>query len=332
MKNLFYSLPLLLLCSCAGKYNSKLDFSASESIRVAVLPFVQVNEKDEVIDPEKDYLIDDVSVVSYKLTETPAVYLQKLVQNELQNTGLDILSPALVEANLTHHDFDDMTKVPPVNADKVRKADPKDLCTRVFSCDAVLYGKITRWSRSYYGIQSVNSVGIDVKLVSAKDGKVLFSSSAEDSDSRGITKGPTGFSNLLIEPIQGLDNKIITNLAQNVVKKMLSSLKMDNRPEFLQSSAPAIYASAHDFPSGRMSAKDSLTVLLFGSASDAASFSIGNVIENIPMVEKDKGHYIGKYFPLPSDSFSNQNIYVALTDNFGRTTKQKIGTASITLQ
>ena len=327
-------LILLISCaliSCSGKYVSKLDFSASESIRVAVLPFVQVDEKDRLITPDRDYLIDDISVVSYKLKDSPAVFVQKLVQDELRNTGLDVLSPALVVANLSHHGYDDMTQNPPINLEKSRNSDPKEICTNVVSCDAVLYGKITKWKRSYYAIQSVNTVAVDIKIISAKDGKVLFSSFAEDSDSRGITKGPTGISNLVIEPIQGLDNKIITELAKKVVRKMLSPLKMDNRPEFLESSAPSIYASAHDAPGGVIKKTEPLTVLMFGSSKDTATFSIGNTIENIPMVEKDSGHYIGKYFPLPKDNFSNQNVYVALTDNFGRTTKQKIGTAAISL-
>lgn len=332
MNKLLISISTLFLCSCSGIYKSKLDFSAAESIRVAVLPFVQVNEEDEAIEPESDFLIDDVSVVSYKLTETPAVYFRKLVQNELNNTGLDVLSPAVVDSNLSHNNFDDMTRVPPVNADKARRASAQELCSKVFSCDAVLYGKIKRWSRRYYGIQSVNSVSLEIKIISAKDGRELFSSIAEDSESRGISKGPTGFSDLVIAPIEGLDNKIITGLAQKVVKEMLTPLKIDNRPEFLNSTAPAIFASAHDATKGVVSKDDSLTVLVFGSSKDIASFSIGNVIENVPMVEKDRGHYIGKYFPLPNDSFSNQNVFVALTDEFGRTTKQRIGTASISLK
>ncbi len=327
--NFISAATIIFLTACSGKYKSKLDFSASESIRVAVLPFIQVNEKNETIEPDHEFLIDKVST---SLSETPSVYVKKLVQNELRSSGLDILPSALIEANLSHKGFDDMTKLPPIDVDKANKASATQLCSEVFSCDAVLYGKITRWSRSYYGIQSVNTVGIDIKLVSAKDGRVMFSSSAEDSDSRGISKGPTGFSDLVIAPLEGLDNKIIIDLARKVVKKMVSPLMVENRPEFLDSFAPAIYASAHDASAGSIKRKIPLTVLAFGSPNDTASFSIGNVIENIPMVEKDKGHYIGKYFPLPSDTFSNQSIYVALTDEFGRATRQKISTATVSLE
>lgn len=322
---------LIILVSCSGKYKHKLDFNASEPIRVAVLPFIQVDKNGQIIEPDNDFLIDDISLVSSKLKETPAVYVKKLVQNELRSSGLDIISPGTIESNLAHNGFDDMSKVPPIALNKVHQADPRDLCSKLFSCDAVLYGKITRWDRSYYGLETVNALAIELRLVSGKDGSVLFSSSAEDSDRRGITKGPTGFSDLLIEPVKGLDNQIILDLAQRVVRKMLAPLKVENRPEFLNSSPPAIYASAHDAPGGKLKKGQPLTVVAFGSANDAASFSIGNIIENIPMVEKEKGHYIGKYFPLPNESFEDQDVYVALTDEFGRTTRQKLGTSKVAL-
>jgi len=320
------------ICGCAGKYKNNVDFNASEPIRVAVLPFVQVDGKDQTIEPDSSLLIDDVSLLSSKQKGTPAMFVRNLVQNELTKSGLDIVSPAVVDSNLSHKGFDNLKKNPPFELDKVRRASPQDICSNVVSCDAVLYGKITRWSRNYYGIQSVNTVGIDLKLLSAKDGKVLFSSSAEDSDSRGITKGPTGFSDLVIEPIKGLDSAIITELARRVTAKMISPLQVQNRPEFLASAPPAIFASAHDVADGRLSQDGALTVVALGNSKNFASFSIGNVIENLPMVEKDNGHYIGKYFPLPNDAFNELPVTVSLRDQFGRTTAQKIGTANVSLR
>jgi Putative bacterial lipoprotein (DUF799) len=322
---------LILISACSSKYQHDLFFNASEPLRVAVLPFVQVNKNGQVIDGKSELLLDNVSLVSSKSTLPPSSYVRNLVQDELTKSGLDLVSPSLVDANLSHNGFDDLSRNPPFQLEKILLASPDELCSKLFSCDAVLFGKITNWDRDYYAIQSVNTVGIELKLISAKDKKVLFSSVAKDSDSRGITKGPTGFSNILIEPIKGLDNQIILDLARKVVGKMLSPLHMENRPEFLQSAPPAIFASAHDAESGSLSKDSALTVVALGSSKNLASFSIGNIIENIPMIEKESGHYIGKYIPLKSDSFSNQAVYVALTDQFGRTTRQKLGTNSLSL-
>jgi len=126
----------------------------------------------------------------------------------------------------------------------VLATDPRSLCGDLLSCDAVLYGRVTKWDRSYCGIEAVASIGIDLKLVSAKTNHTLFEAQAEDSDSRGLTKGPTGLSSLFLEPIRGLDNTIVTDLAREVVTEAVSPLQAQNRPEFLKSAPPAVIASA----------------------------------------------------------------------------------------
>jgi hypothetical protein len=317
------------LIGCSGTYTNSVQLNPREPIRVAILPFVQVNSKGEIIKPDPSLLIDDVDLISSDLKQTPAEYVYSLVEKELERSGLDILAPATVEGKLLHNGFghEDLS----FDLQKLYSTNPKELCEKLLGCDAVLYGKVTEWDRSYFAIQSTSSVGLALTLVSARDGKVLFTSTAEDSDSRGLSKGPTGFSDLVIEPIKGLSNDIITALARKVVAKMLAPLAVQNRPEFLNSSAPAIYASAHDKPNGQMTHADSLKVLAFGSADKNASFSIGESVQHIPMAQKGEGHYIGEYFPLPSDSFKNQPVYVFITDEFGRSTQQKLGSTTLSL-
>lgn len=318
---------LCSLCACAGTYTNKIDFNPLEPIRVAVMPFAQVDSKGTFISPDPKLLIDDI--VSGEFKETPAEFVNGLVEAELENSGLDVISTASVDGKLLHNGFGN----PDLSYDfaKIFAADPKEMCEKLLGCDAVLYGKITEWDRSYYAIQSSSSIGISLTLVSARDGKVLFSSEGKDSDSRGLTKGPTGFSDLVLEPLKGLDNQIITDLARKMVPKMLAGLMVANRPEFLNTSPPAIYASAHDKPSGSITASDSLKVLIFGTSKRKASFSIGEAVQHVPMAEKDPGHYIGEYLPLGSDTFTNQSVYVYLTDEFGRTTRQRLGNSAITL-
>ena len=277
-----------LLSACAGTYKNSVNFNPREPIRVAVMPFAQVDSQGKFVTPDASLLIDNVELISSHLKETPSEFVEGLVEAELERSGLDVISPASVDAKLLHSGFGkpDLS----YDLEKVFSASPNEICDELLGCDAVLYGKITEWSRSYYAIQSSSSVGIELKMVSARDGRVLFTSQARDSDSRGLTKGPTGFSDLVIEPLKGLDNQIITDLARKMVPTMLASLMVSNRPEFLNSSPPAIYASADDRPTGAMSSKDSLQVLLFGTPKLNASFSIGEVVRHVPMAEKDPAH------------------------------------------
>jgi hypothetical protein len=315
----FFLSLALALTACSGVYKHEVRFNPSEPLRVAVLPFAFVDKKGGFINPNKDLLVDNVPLLSSKLEDSPPVLVRKFVQSELGKTSLDLVSPGLVDAQLSHHGF--TLKGGDVDLPKLFAVNGAELCEKLLACDAILYGKVTKWDRTYLGLQTENEVGIDLKLVSAKDGKVLYEAQSDDSEGRGITKGPTGFSNLVIEPVKGLSNDIIAELAGRIVQKTISPLTAASRPEFLSSSPPAIFASAHDARDGIVSQSTPLTVLIFGSPAANATFSIGNAISNVPMTEKDPGHYYGQFIPLQEDKLSNETVTVKLTDNFGRSTQ-----------
>lgn len=325
----FCFLFMMLVCSCSTKITQTLNFNPGEPLRVAVIPFAFLDSAGKISEPDPDLLIDDVALVSSHSSAKPNEFAYTTALRELARTGLDIIPAAAVEAKLLHNGFgnEDLSfKLPQLFA-----TSPQEICQKLLSCDAVLFGQVTNWDRSYYGIQTVNSVGIKLELRSARDGSVLFTSSIDDSESRGITKGPTGFSDLVLEPIKGLDNSIITQLATRTIEQALRPLRVDKRADYLETAPPSIYASAHTAPSGSVPQAGSLKVLIFGSPRMQARFSIGDIIEQIPMVERDEGHYIGEFFPLASDNFRNQEVYVTLTDTFGRSSRQKIGDAQISI-
>jgi len=321
---------IFMLGACASSYKHELNFNPTEPLRVVVLPFQQVNDRGELVSTKSGLAIDKVGVISKELKDSPPDYVRKLAEDELAKSSLDVFPSALVDSELSHHGFGntDLT----LNLTKIYAANPAQICTHLLNCDAVLYGKVTKWDRGYYALESVNTVGVELKLVSVKDGKVLFASNAADSEGRGLSGGPTGFSNLVIEPIRGLDSDIIANLAHEVVAKMISPLRVENRPDYLKTSPPSIYAAAHDAKSGVVSKNGHLTVLAFGTPKMTATFSLGGVIQNIPMAEEDESHYFGEYFPLPTDQFSSQPVYVYLTDEFGRSTKEEVANGKVSVQ
>jgi hypothetical protein len=321
---------LLLGVGCSGKYTSHVTLAPNRSLRVAVLPFLHKDGEEIVTPAQSNLLIDQVSFVSSTLQQTPAQYVQQFVQGELTKTSLDVVSPAFVAAQLSHNGFADESGAV-FDIEKLYKNDPVALCN-LLACDALLYGTLTKWDRSYYAIQSVSTVGINLRMVSPSDGVVLFEATAEDSASRGISKGPTGFSDLVIEPIKGLSNEIITQLAQDTVQTMLAPLRLENRPEYLNAAPPAIYGAAHDGSFPTLDRAKPLLILMHGSPNDTAFFSIGDKILYQPMVEREKGHYVSRFYPLASDRFENEPLYVWLIDQFGKTSKQQVGTTPLTLR
>ncbi len=317
----------LFSMGCASQVMHTVAFDPHEPLRVAVLPFAQVDESGMVVSTDPELWLDSVSLVSSKLRQPPARFVQKVTVDELSRSGLDLIPGSVVGSKLVHfgfgieHEFD---------LPKIRRAAPKDLCA-LLGCDALLYGTLTRWDRSYYAVQSVSSIGLELRLVRASDGMVLFSSTASDSESRGVSKVPTGFSDLVLEPIRGLDNDIIADLARRLVRQMTEPLRVEQRPAVLRTAAPAIIAVAQTAFDGEVSRHRPLTVVLSGTPGARGFFSVGEVFQNVPMIEREPGHYFGELYVLPTDHFSKQPLQVVLVDAFGREARTDLQQVLLTL-
>ena len=320
MKRLLQIVQVFLLASvfsaCSGQFKNKVEFDTSEPLRVAVLPFYQEDSggiREEKFDSE--LLVDNLPLVSSKLKVSPASTVQSFVQERLRKTGLDAVSPGFVQAQLGHHGFVIEKKLA---VKKILETPPKRLC-ELLLCDAILYGKLTRWTRSYYGVQSVNTVGIELKLVRAADGKLLFQSSGEDSRRRGLTGLPTGFSSIAVEPILGLDNSEIVGLSEEIAEKIMQPLYVSSRPEFLNSMGPAIFGATHTGKVEAPSEQHPLTVLVLGTPKSQGYFTVGRSGVRIPLFEQEEGHYVGEYVPLDSNTQSaSGDVMITLRDSFGR--------------
>jgi hypothetical protein len=322
-----FLLLALLLGGCSTQVKSTLKFNPQEPLRVAVLPFIRVDKNGIISHEESRLVVDNLSIVSKDQSQTPAQIVRKQVLQELKRTGLDLLATPLIDIDLPHNGFiKDETSI---DLDKLYKTNASEICTKFLNCDAILYGKIFEWDRSYYGIQSVNSVGIDLQLVSAKTGEVLFASRASDTESRGITQGPTGYTSLVVEPIKGLNSQIIVDLSRKLVGKMLEPLDVTKKPEFLESEPPSIFAASHDAATGVIS--NELVVVSMGTPGQIASFSVGKNIKDIPMIERSPGHYYGEFLPWPGEKVKNADVTVSLKDKYGRVTSKKISLKPVSL-
>jgi hypothetical protein len=317
------------LTACSGSYTHTLSFDPKQPIRVAVVPFAQVDAAGAIVDDDGSLLVDGVPLLSEEVKEKPTDIVQKIVQRELRETNLDILAPYLISVELPHHGFGNPDGS--FDLERIHSEHPSQICIHSLDCDSVLYGTITEWDRAYYGLQSVNSVAISLVLKDARTGLVLFSAKAKDSESRGLTKGPTGYTSIVLEPIKGLDSAIIAELAEATAKKMLAPLRAKRDPALIAAPPPAILATALD-AKGEIARNKPLIVVTLGSPGNQASFSIGRTIQNIPMQERSPGNYYGEYYPLPQDTFSNEFVTVYLRDEVARTTSRRVSTGAVSLK
>ncbi len=320
----FICLALLVSCcllmACSTQKKVAVNFEPGQPIRVMVLPFVQLDDSGKVIQQDASIILDGVPLVSEKLEQDPPELLRQMVQSELAGGSLDILPPVLVNLELPHHDFGRPDGS--FDLQKIYSTPAKDLCQHFLDCDAVLYGTVTDWDRSYYGVQTVNSVGLKLKLVLAKDNRTLYEVEVKDSEGRGISGGPTGFSDLVVEPLKGLDSDVIADVARAVTRQAVEPLIVKSEEAPAMSTAPALYAVAHTVLSEKNEKSKSILVLAFASPGCRVSFSLSDDIQNFPMVEVEPGQYMGQYIPQESDVFKQSEIATVITDAFGRTSRQ----------
>ena len=327
LKKYSASLLLLLCCSCSSLLKNKIDFDPTEPLRVAVLPFAQIDSEGKFLADNADvFLVDHILGLSKASKKSPARIVQEITTQELALSNLEILPGRLVEGLLLH---DGYSKGEHLDVEKLHHTSASVVC-KILACDAVLYGTISEWDRSYYGIQSVNSIAFKLKLVRANDGKTIFSSKVEDSESHGLSQGPTGYASLILEPIKGLDSEAIEQLASKNVKAAVAPLVSKSVASEMEM-APYLVSGAHSVSMQMLSRTEPLTVMAFGSPKNSAYFSIGNYIKNIPMKEVSPGHYLGLYLPLVEDKFNDQEIKVVLIDKSNRRISLKIKPGPVSL-
>ncbi len=332
MKNiqLLILFTLIPFVSCSGTFKHTLDFSPNEPLRVAVLPFKHIDSDGKIIEDDGSLLVDNVSLISSEVKNSPVALSRKIVLAELKKTSLDIISPVLIDIDLPHRNlaFPDGK----FNLEKIFSVPAKTYCEDFLDCDAVLFGTVKKWDRSYYGLQSNNEVEIELSLISAKTNKILFQATANDSEGHGLSKGPTGYASVILEPLKGLDSELIEDLARRTIAKMLEPLRSKESKTKDTTPPPAIFAVSHDAINGEIIKGSPLTVLAFADSDKTASFTIGNYVRNVPMIETKAGHYIGEFWPLPEEKFEAQSITITLKDSNNRITKLVVDSGPVSLK
>ena len=328
MKSSITTLLLILFCTlttgCSLKQTQTLTFDPTKPLRVAVLPFYQ-QEDGEFINKDTSIFLNESK--DDDEDKAPEI-LRELVSQELSQTNFDIVPYWKVRADLVHNNY---TLDSSFDYQKILSTSPKTLC-ELLGCDALLYGEVLSWGQSYYVAQSVSSVNLSLAMKRAQDGKVIYQTSVDNASSSGITGGPTGYTSLVLEPLKGLREGGLYQLANETVEAAIAPLVARNRPEFLDTVPPVILGSSHSAPTGTINPRTGLTVLAIGSAKKQAYFSIGDRILNIPMIEIEEGHYRGHYFPLPGESFHDEVVTITLNDRFGRSADKPIGLSRVHLQ
>ncbi|MBL8722843.1 MAG: DUF799 family lipoprotein [Planctomycetes bacterium] len=89
--------------------------------------------------------------------------------------------------------------------------------------DAVLFGELERWDRSYFVVQSHAAVALSLRLVDAT-GRELCRTHQLATAGSGLSSGPTGYFALATEPLAGLRTAQLQELRRTAARSAVMAL------------------------------------------------------------------------------------------------------------
>jgi hypothetical protein len=319
---------LNVFIGCSNSVRYKINYDPTTTLKVAVLPFLHDGFQAESPPPTDNLIVDSLPLFSENIVDSPPRFLRNLVQNELIKTNIQLVTPSLVELELPHHGY--AKDNGEFDLKKIAQVDAKDLCSHLLYCDAVLIGEVSRWNRSYYGLESVVRVGLKLKLISAIDNKIIYTAEAEDYKSRGISKIPTGFADLVIEPLRGLDSEIISDLARDVVKSVINPISLHVRDAKKFTEIPLIYAASYT-PKIITPDTEEIVFLAYASPNKVGKITLSNNLNfttEVPLQEVASGHYVGYFYPNQKLDLTKLKVKVTIGTDISEMSELEIASVN----
>lgn len=283
---------LLALAACASGVSDvsrdpAFRPSPSAPVRIAVLPFEdRTGGVSPLLYPFLP-IIWLVDLVTLQLPDKPldtgkgAETLRAMLIARLRLTSVDVVDAPTVDAALAARGWlGHAAAVPPVEM------------ARALGVDAVLTGRLLRWSTRWFVLQSESAVTAEVRIRSGRDGEILFAATVKENDETGLTGGPSGFTSLASEPLAELGSATpfpklaflwafqVGELIAAEPESQILEMNVPGRP-------PEIHAIAVSAPrDGRAFAPgETMEVFAVGSPGCRAWFEIGYLRSFVPMSE-----------------------------------------------
>lgn len=152
-----------------------------------------------------------------------AKFLRFALHASLMDSELSIMEKFIVDGTLEKKRWSEPEKFLAIPPQKLGEA---------LGADALLYGKVTKWSKFYAIIYSTLVVGLELRLVDARTGELLWTSEQLDREFEGLLKIPTGIFSAVFSPmIFVAKNQNLNNLANKLVRNITESLR---RPDAIK--------------------------------------------------------------------------------------------------
>jgi hypothetical protein len=199
-----------------------------------------------------------------------------------------------------------------VTPEQLAGADPKWLGD-LLGADALIYGSVHEISLAYVVLYSQIAVGVSLRLVSAEDGKTLWSV----DDIRRNHKihpafGPVGLVTGAIK--SGLDLRPIniTRTAEDLSRDIVQTFPTRASWAHLATEPFEILAVEADDPNGHKRFGDVIRLRVSATPGRRAWFDLSPLVRNVPLREEEPGLYTGRYVVREGVDLSGPTVTVYL--------------------
>lgn len=280
-------------CSSTSKIEVAEGFDPRVPLRVAVLPFVDRAVGDNTISTPLVALLDKVPLLSDDALDkkhAADVFRVVFIANLLR-TRLQVVDTPFVDSLLGHLELDLLRAY---DGDRARAA---RRLGEALSVDAVVFGEVLEWDRSYYVAESIVRAALKVELRDTVTGGVLFRGEVHDYEASGVSKLPIDFDPIFIaievfgEAMRGLRNTIFADLSADICRQIVLGL-MPSLQERASARPPLIRRLAHS-AHAPLALGDELSIVAMGDAGALATFQVGPDAQPVPMTESAPGVYRG---------------------------------------
>jgi hypothetical protein len=145
-----------------------------------------------------------------------AASLRTYLASDLQDSPFEILELQQVDAALASLGWKDDDPLP--------EDLPLQQLAKTLGADSVLRGTVTGYGRTYAVVESWVKAELQVELLDADSGTVIWSEKKKDSRTAGLLKGPTGYKSLATAPITGMKTSNLERVSNNLTHKLAEAL------------------------------------------------------------------------------------------------------------
>jgi hypothetical protein len=229
----------------------------------------------------------------------------------LRQGSFDVVEPWITDTAVFHAGLGVKGVTDPARAVEI---------ARLLQVDAVLFGDVTRWNRSYYVLQSTAEVALKLDLRES-NGTELFEGERSERIGAGLSGGPTGFISAATEPLAGLKGSALRDLMRSTARDAALDLNGGTLGAEMGPLAPRLsFVAVQQLHAGPYLPGERIEVIAVGTPDCEVRCDIGRLHTGVPMPmtmrladpRGDRATYQGAYIVQQGDSVQGLPVYCTI--------------------